>query len=272
VADGDVIRAWAEPDGHLGAARWKLDGTQLWRYRSATQVFGSGGHTAQIDGEYARIVGTQVVILDLVTGQRVESVAQQYSVRSGPSRTLELPGGEVAKQIDGPGLLPQVQVDGPDGETRYSLSGAIARPVRDDGSLPDVLVAQSGGILTGYRAATGDKLWTYTIGVSPQVLADGVLVAQGSGEVVALSVADGSVLWTHEQPSGGVWWTAITADRQRVASVEVDATGPPALVGRDLHDGTVRWRVALPADMQWAATLSDGSVVVGEPSTVTVWR
>ncbi len=123
VADGDVIRAWAEPDGHLGAARWKLDGTQLWRYRSDTPVFRAGGHTAQIDGEYARIVGTQVVILDLVTGQRVDSVAQQYSVRSGPSRTLELPGGEVAKQIDGPGLLPQVEVDGPDGATKYSALG-----------------------------------------------------------------------------------------------------------------------------------------------------
>jgi outer membrane protein assembly factor BamB len=272
VQGGDLIRAWAEPDGHLGAARWKLDGTQLWRYRSDTRIFRSGGNTAQIDGEYARIVGTEVVILDLVTGQRVDSVAQQYSVRTGPSRTLALPGGEVAKQIDGPGLFPQVEVDGPDGAARYSLSGAIARPVRDDGSLPDVLVVQSAGVLAGYRASTGDKLWTYTIGVSPQVLADGVLVAQGSSQVVALSVADGTVVWTHEQPPGGVWWTAITADRQRVASVEVDGSGPPALVARSLHDGTVRWRVGLPADMQWAATLSDGSIVVGEPSTVTVWR
>ncbi len=89
---------------------------------------------------------------------------------------------------------------------------------------------------------------------------------------MALSVADGIVLWTHEQPVGGVWWTAITSDRQRVASVEVDGTGPPALVARDLHDGTVRWRVDLPADMQWAATLSDGSIVVGKPGTVTAWR
>lgn len=266
VIDSDLVRVWQEPDGRLGAARWSLaDGSERWHTTTADVVFGDSGVTTQLEsnGTFARITALRVVVLDLRTGEEVDAGAPGTATvdqAPPPGRTVKLAGGLTARQVDGRGLLPQVEVLGPDGSQLYQVPGALGRPVRDDGSVPDVLVVQSGGVLAGLRAATGERLWSYTVAVEPELLADGVVVGRGSGVVVALDVADGTVLWKHEDKAPLVW--AATSDGSVVATVEASGDGLD-VVARGLRDDRVRWRVPLPADVWMAGVLPDGSLVVG---------
>lgn len=268
VVDSDLVRVWQEPDGRLGAARWSLaDGSQRWSTTTADVVFGDTGVISQLESNntFVRITALRVVVLDLRTGLEVDPGAAGTSTADAPPpashRTIDLAGGLTARQVDGAGRLPQVEVLAPDGTQLYQVAGSLGRPVRDDGSVPDVLVVQSGGVLSGLDAATGDRRWSYTVGVQPEVLADGVLVARGSSIVVALDMRDGAVLWKHDDASSVLFWS-MTSDGTLVAMVEA-GSGGPEIVARGLRDDRVRWQVPLPDGASWVGLLPDGSLVVG---------
>jgi outer membrane protein assembly factor BamB len=269
VIDSDLVQVWQEPDGHLGAARWSLaDGAERWHTTTPDVVFGDSGATTQLDanGTLARITALRVVVLDLRTGEEVDPGAPGTVTGVEPAphgRTVGLAGGLTARQIDGAGRLPQVEVLAADGSQLYQVSGAIGRPVRDDGSALDVLVVQSGGVLSGLDALTGDRRWAYNVGVQPEILADGVLVARGSSIVVGIDMTDGSVLWQHDDEASVFW--DMTSDGALLATVEPGADGPE-VVARGLRDDRVRWQVPLPDGAAWAAVLPDGSLAVASGS------
>lgn len=273
VVDSDLVRVWQEPDGRLGAARWSLaDGSQRWATTTADVVFGDSGVVSRLESNstFVRITALRVVVLDLRTGEEVDPGAAGTSTGDVPppasSGTIDLAGGLTARQVGGVGRLPQVEVLAPDGTRLYQVSGSLGRPARDDGSMPDVLVVQSGGVLSGLDAATGDRRWSYNVGVQPEVLADGVLVARGSSIVVALDMRDGSVLWKHDDAAAVLFWT-MTSDGTLLAMVEAGADGPE-IVARGLRDDRVHWQVPLPDGTAWVGLLPDGALVVGsEPGS-----
>ncbi|MCV2393889.1 PQQ-like beta-propeller repeat protein [Actinotalea sp. M2MS4P-6] len=271
VLDGDVVRLQVTDDGRIDASRWSLDGVLRWEATTPDPVAATVMPIVMLEsgGAYARVTGTRTLLLDLSTGQEVDplvAAAGGTTERRTVSRSVPIPGGGDVEQRDGPGLLPQVVAVGPDGVEWWQSSGALVRPDRDDGSDPEVVLVQSGGVLLGVDVRTGERLWSYVEAVQPAVLVGGVVVAQGSGEILALRVADGGVLWRHEV-GHELTGAALTSD----GHVVVGDDGAD-LVAWGLLDGAERWRDQLPDGALWDGVLPDGALLVGAADSVTVLR
>lgn len=265
VVEDHLVRAWADASGRLLAAQWTAAGEPGWSWRSGEPVF-AGGATVSLAGNRLRVEGRTAVLLDLATGTDLPPDTPAADTGSGPS--LDLPDGARATQVSARGRPPEVVVTGPAGEL-YRVTGALAGPPLDDGSVPDLLLVLSSGILTALDVRTGERVWAHDVAVVPIALAGGVVVAQGSGRTVALDAADGTLLWQH-RTAAVVGADAVASDAVRVVTLQ-DSTDGPEAVARDLRSGQVRWRVPLPG-AQAVQVLADGSVVVLDPAGLSLWR
>lgn len=182
---------------------------------------------------------------------------------------LSLPGAEGAA-LGHPLHRDSIDLVVPDGTIRRWRGASLDSVGRRPGGLPwgleihlgdldqdglDEIVADS-GIVVGFRAATGERLWSYlpegnfdAVVVAPESLGgpDRVFVGDDQwGEVYCLE-QDGSVAWQVHNPNWGVWglWVGRIGDGRSAKVVwagGVGTTGDDLLVMADVLRRRVVWR------------------------------
>jgi outer membrane protein assembly factor BamB len=282
VVDGDI--ALATFDGQPGTAatwvravRWDPSANQVrWTYESAvvtppTPAGSSGGVGVwlEVDRTSLMIVSNdKTTSVSLSTGAATDGPAPApLSIRvafglagGGQVRWEGIAGGDFP--------APQGTVTAADGRVLVTFRGPPLRPMFDDGSAPDVLVAATSPLtLGGFDVGSGEQLWSLDRLAISQVSAivGGVALIADRPHGVAVDLHTGEVLWQVDHVTG----VALGLTDGRKMLVEEQASGTSALVARDLRDGTEAWRTPLPAGTQMVLSFgSAGLVAVGNGTVV----
>ena len=124
-----------------------------------------------------------------------------------------------------------------------------------------VYVADAGGGVTAFDAATGDQRWIRQLGsaanTSPAVGAGLAVVGDAAGDVVALATDDGRVRWTFHT-AGEVRSSAAIVD-----GVVFVGSADGNLYAIDLATGAERWRFAAGGAISRSPAVEGGVVYAG---------
>jgi outer membrane protein assembly factor BamB len=266
MVDGDLVVAGLDTHGRLGAARWRLSGTDpVWRYLGAPMGAGSTPTVVAHGSSVEVFIGSDSVNLDAATGTEMPADARV------DQRRVTLPDGSAAVQESdgtGPEGL-QVHVLRPDGSVVLTEPGVLQGPTVNDGSVPGLVLVMD--VPTGreraINASTGSELWS-TTGYAFGPLVNGRLVAWTTGSSLrVLDAATGQVLWQRQIGALTAGPFVPVTDGYRILSLEDAGT---RLVARSLATGDELW------SMPWAAaersvltTTSSGGVLVASAGRVT---
>lgn len=179
-----------------------------------------------------------------------------------PSR-LALPADE-AMFRGGPGRTGLVLGPGPVGQPAILWEKSVGGPIT--ANMPAVVegvvyVADGGGGVTAFDAATGSQRWTITLGsaanTSPAVGGGLVVVGDAAGEIIALDTRDGTKRWTFNT-AGEIRSSAAIVD-----GVVYDASTEGHLYALDLATGVKRWAFDAGGPVSRTAAVDSGTVYVG---------
>jgi outer membrane protein assembly factor BamB len=197
-----------------------------------------------------------LVVLLLLIGLIVAVGSRQHVLATLPSDEAMFRGG--------PGRTGLVIGPGPTGQPTIiwerSVGGAITA------NMPAVVagvvyVADAGGGVTAFDAATGDMRWAIPLGsaanTSPAVGAGLVVVGDAAGDVVALDLRDGMRRWAFHT-GGEVRSSAAILD-----GVVYQGSGDGNLYAIDLATGAERWRFATGGAISRSPAIEGGLVYVG---------
>ncbi len=238
MVDGDLVAAGLDADGRLGAARWRLSGTDpVWRYLGARM--GAGGTPAVVArGSFLAVfVGTERVNLDALTGAELPPDATVDQGR------VTLPSGITAVQenngTDPEGL--RVRILRPDGSPVRTEPGVLEGPNVNDGSVPGLILVMDvpTGRQRAINASTGSELWS-TAGLTFGPLVDGRLIAWTTGgSLRVLDAITGQVLWQRQVGALTAGPFTPVTDGYRVLALEVAGTRLVDPFARDRRRGVV---------------------------------
>ena len=225
-------------------------------------------------GAVVAVGPTQVVGVDLATGQRRWAVPRDYGP-SAPAASTELSGKPVIVYTEGFGPSPPGSSPTPPGATgSLSASPTATSSTASSTSSPTAGGSPSGGtpafdshvaaLDVDTRAPLWDPVQLDRVSRTGVTIDDGVaFVGDDAGTVYAVDVATGRIRWTAE--TGGSLDTPIAASGGRVfVSVQGTATTPAAVVGLKESDGSRVWRYEADREvLATAPTVGGGSVVLG---------
>ena len=176
VADGKVLTQFADGDADYLGAFDAASGAELWRYRFADTYV---GHDGSHDGPIAT---------PWVDGERVYGLG---------------PFGELfaVALADGKELWKTHLVK--DHEATKPHYGFTSSPVAADGVVVVQIGAGEGKSVAGFKATTGELLWTagddainYQSAILMEVGGVNQVVSAGAANVVGIAPTDGTVLWS----------------------------------------------------------------------------
>jgi outer membrane protein assembly factor BamB len=185
------------------------------------------------------------------------------AVGSRPRVLATLPSDE-AMFRGGPGRTGLVLGPGPVGQPTIiwerSVGGAITA------NMPAVVagvlyVADAGGGVTAFDAATGDERWTVPLGsaanTSPAVGEGLVVVGDAAGDIVALDIRDGMRRWVFH--TGG----EVRSSPGIVDGILYDGSADGNLYALDLATGARRWAFPTGGAISRTSAIDGGVVYVG---------
>jgi YD repeat-containing protein len=182
------------------------------------------------------------------------------------SRRPVLPAlvSDVAMFHGGPGRTGVVAGPGPAGQTTIAWEQSVRGPI--NGNMPAVVagvvyVADGGGGVETYGAATGDRRWEVSlesaVNTSPAVGGGLVVVGDAVGDVVALDIRDGSRRWRF--PTTG----EVRSSAAIVDGVVYVGSADGHLYALDLATGTKRWAYDAGGSVTRSPAVDGGVVYVG---------
>jgi outer membrane protein assembly factor BamB len=197
-----------------------------------------------------------LVVLLLLVGILVAVGSRQRVLATLPSDEAMFRGG--------PGRTGLVIGPGPIGQPRViweqSVGGAITA------NMPAVVagvvyVADAGGGVTAFDAATGARRWEVPLGsaanTSPAVGGGVVVVGDAAGDVVALDIRDGGRRWAFR--TGG----EVRSSAAILEGVVYVGSADGNLYAIDLASGAERWRFAVGGAISRSPAIDAGVVYVG---------
>jgi outer membrane protein assembly factor BamB len=167
VVDGDLLHAWADRTGRIGAMRWEpWTGRVRWTFRSDDRVTGwrANGVSVRHGARTVTFVGSGTLTVDLVTGAAVDRPRGERVTRAPVDA---VPDVRVIARDDGA----EVRSDGAEAWARDAGAGTELWRVPlvpvgrldplTDGAVVVLPVADGSphGTLVGMRVRSGDPLW-----------------------------------------------------------------------------------------------------------------
>lgn len=182
------------------------------------------------------------------------------------SRRPVLPAlvSDVAMFHGGPGRTGVVTGPGPAGQPTVVWQGSVGGPIT--ANMPAVVadvvyVADGGGAVSAFGAATGDLRWKVSLGspvnTSPAVGGGLVVVGDAAGEIVALDIRDGGPRWTFHTDGEVRSSAAIVDGAVYVGSADGN------LYALDLATGARRWAFDAGGAVTRSPAIDGGVVYVG---------
>ena len=171
---------------------------------------------------------------------------------------------DVAMFHGGPGRTGVVAGPGPVARPVIVWETSVGGPI--NANMPAVVedvvyVADGGGGVTAFEAATGRQRWEVSLGsaanTSPAVGGGLAVVGDAAGDIVALDILDGRTRWTFH--TGG----EVRSSAAIVDGVVYVASTDGRLYALDLSTGTERWAFDAGGAVSRSPAIDDGIVYVG---------
>lgn len=242
----DVVLA--QPDAAAGATVTREDpvtGDVRWSTVIPPPLVPAAGPQMYVtDGRPVVVRTDRTSVLDPDDGSVATEVVPGAVLRRAGDRWL------AQRYEAGPSAGTTLAVLDDDGLLVRRLDVLMPRLSVDDGSVPDVVVAQQLGLtLYGTDIVTGEQLWHLPAAGtgSNAVLVDGQVAVAARSELRAVDVRTGARTWTTRT---GDLQDGVATDGRTLVVVEEDGAGPGRLVaGYDLADGRRLWAEPVPAGL-----------------------
>ncbi|WP_426592495.1 PQQ-binding-like beta-propeller repeat protein [Cellulomonas sp. McL0617] len=266
-----VVAAYAH--GRLSVSRIEpVSGRQVWQ----TQRFATAGTT--INGRIRLVVARALVmatdndstlLLDAATGERQTHATDTLGI----DQTRLAANGTVVRtqfRLRGPVIVASSSLSDGMGEPWLTAEGSVLSVDVSDGSSGLTFTSDGFGLdgVRAYRPGADQQVWqTPTQATRVSVDASDRVVVRNGGTVAGLAAEDGGVVWVRDL--GAVSGPTVS-DGRRVAVLSGGIDERPVLVALDLADGTLEWRLPLPAGTSRLVQLGTQLYAIGDERLVAL--